>query len=145
MLQKSITLVIFTIIIFIFSCDIKTEDEQYQDIMKLDNSEERVIELTKFLIKYPDNKNIDKIYRRMYRDYIALKDEKNAIIYADKYLEFFPKGYRMSQLNGVAWTLAENKMGLDSAKVYADRAVAQASESGLRTLNIRYFFKRRFI
>jgi len=122
-------------VLFQYSCDMKSENELYQEIMSIDNPKERISELESYMEKYPESKNKDKIFRRIYRDYISINDEKNAVYYAHKYLDFFPKGYRMSQLNGVAWTLAENNIGLDSAKVYADRAVVQASEGGLKTLN----------
>ena len=135
MLHKVFALIMIVVVLFQYSCEMKSENELYQDIMSVDKPQERINELEKFLDKYPENKNKDKILRRMFRDYVSLNDEKNAVIYADKYLNFFPKGFRMSQLNGVAWTLAENNVGLDIAKVYADRAVEQASESGLRTLN----------
>ncbi len=135
MLNKVFALLMIAAILLQFSCEMKSEKELYQEIMSIDKPQERVAELKNYLTKYPENKNKDKIYRQIFRDYIALNDETNVVIYADKYLNFFPKGYRMSELNGVAWTLAENKMGLDSAKVYADRAVEQADESGLGTLN----------
>lgn len=119
----------------ISSCEMKSENELYQEIMSIDDSQQRIKDLDEFISKYPENKNMDKILRRMFLDYVNLKDAPNAVLYADKYLNYFPKGYRMNELNGVAWSLAENNIGLDSAKVYADRAVAQASKSNTRTLN----------
>ncbi|MCK5032749.1 MAG: hypothetical protein KAS18_03920, partial [Calditrichia bacterium] len=135
MFRKIIVLIILLMVLFQFSCEMKSENELYQNIMSIDKPQERINELEKFLAKYPENKNKDKIFRRMFRDYVSLKDEVNAVSYANKYLQFFPKDYSMSQLNEVAWVLAENNIGLDSAKVYADRAVEQARESGTRTLN----------
>jgi Flp pilus assembly protein TadD len=135
MYRKIFLLILLVMVMFQFSCDTKSEEDLYQELMSIDKPQERINELEKFLTKYPENKNKDKIFYRMFRDFVSLKDETNAVIYADKYLDFFPKNDRMSKLNSVSWILAENKMCLDSAKVYADIAVQQARDSDTRTLN----------
>jgi tetratricopeptide (TPR) repeat protein len=135
MIQKVFALIMIATILFLYSCEVKTENELYQDIMSIDKTQERVNELVNFLDKYPENKNKDKILRRLFRDYVSLKDEANAVTYAEKYINYFPKDYSMSQLNEVAWVLAENNLCLKSAKVFADRAVEQARETDTRTLN----------
>ena len=136
MMKKMIALMLIITVLIQYSCEMKSENELYKDAVSIDQPQERINELEKFIANYPENKNKDKVLFRMFRDYVSLKNETKAVIYGNLYLGFFPKDYSMSQLNSVAWILAENKLGLDSAKVYADRAVKQAREIDIKTLNM---------
>ena len=135
MLKYFTTFLLLLTVLLQFSCDKKSEQERYLEIMALDSPQQRINDLEKFLSNYPENKNKERILRQLFQDYIFLQDEENTLIYADQYLDYFPKGYRMAQLNSVAWTMAENMIGLDSAKVYADRAVEQAKNTSIGNLN----------
>lgn len=135
MFRLSILISIIFLIMLQFACKIQSEKEAFQSAMTMPSAKDRVIALDNFLKNYPENEDKEKVLLRLFRDYASLGNENKAVSTAARYLEFFPRGYRMSQYNEIAWVLAENKMGLDSAKVYADRAVEQAKDSGVRTLN----------
>ncbi len=128
------TFIVIFLLIVISGCTTQSEDEAYKNAMEIDSEKERVAALNNFLQNFPESKNKDRALFRLFRDHVALKDEKDAVSTATEYLNLFPEDSRMSKYNSVSWTLAENSIGLDSAKVYADRAVELARGVNERTL-----------
>ena len=65
MLQKVFLLIMIVTILFQYSCEMKSENELYQNIMSIDKPQERINELEKFLAKYPENKKFKAYFGRI--------------------------------------------------------------------------------
>jgi len=135
-MQKVIQYLIIFLIVFIFSCERKSEKELYEQAMNIEKPQERITALENFLINYPECIDKERVTFRLFRDYVTLKNEQKAIYYADRYFKIIPDNNKMSRYNSISWTLAENNLALDSAKIYANRAVELAKGTDERNLNM---------
>src|SRR3972149_5232905 len=98
----------------------------------LDNSK-KIDVLQEFLRGYPESSYKVRAYFDLFNLYADKGDEKPALENAEKYLDSYPEETRMNRYNSIAYTLAQNNIGLKPAAVYAQKAVDMARNASPRT------------
>jgi tetratricopeptide (TPR) repeat protein len=134
MIYNRILLTILAGTILLSGCQKPDPEKAYRDAMNLKNIPARVNALNDFVTTYPQDENLSRAYSRLFRDYLELGQTEHALKAAQNYLNIYPEDARTFNYNSVAWTLAEKGVGLDSARVYARRAVALAKKNQIRQL-----------
>ncbi len=122
--------------ILFYGCEVQNPDEVFKNAMDEKEVSKRIARVEAFTAAYPEHENISRAYSRLFRDYLQLGQTENALSAAGKYLNAFPEDARVLNYNFVAWTLAENEVALDSAKVYAERAIILAGKNQIRQLSM---------
>lgn len=112
------------------------EDEAaaYKTASAASNREKRIEALKEFVEQYPSGKLLTRAYADLFRLHTAKADTVEALKYAELYLNTFPEASRMNLYNAVAYTLAENKIGLKAAALYAEKAVELAQSASIGKL-----------
>jgi len=121
---------------FILGCQQQNADDVYKQAMNETDIAKRIQAVGTFVADFPEHENVARAYSRLFRDYLKLGQTENALIAADKYLNSYPEDARLLNYNFVAWNLAENGAGLDSAKVYAERGIDLAKKNQSRRLSM---------
>ncbi len=116
----------------IFSQSVELDD--YRKTSSDRDQEIRIEALKNFITQYPSGKYLGRAYNDLFALYMNKNQDSAALYYADRYLNTFPEAGRMNAYNSVAFRLAEKKMGLDSAAVYAQKAVDLARNASPRAL-----------
>jgi predicted Zn-dependent protease len=118
-----------------YSCAQEDEETAFQKASDLKDAAARVTALEKFTRNFPESDKLRTVHLRLFEDYLELNNVDAALTSGSAYLSYFPEENRMRHYNRLAWSLAQKGVGLDSAKVYAMRAVQLA-----RDINYRYLF-----
>lgn len=126
---------ILSIILFspvIYSQSVEQDD--YRKISSNRDQENKSEDLKNFIVQYPSGKYLGRAYNDLFNLFVNKNQDSAALYYADRYLNTLPEAGRMNAYNSVAFRLAEKKMGLDSAAVYAQKAVDLARNGSTRAL-----------
>jgi hypothetical protein len=118
------------------ACTMLTDQQRLQQIMAINDTRTQVAALKQFIRDYPQSKSINRAYQAIFRGETALGHGPEAIRAAAEFLALLPPDARMSDYNGIAWTLAEKGLELDSARTYAERAVQLARQTNSSRLNL---------
>jgi tetratricopeptide (TPR) repeat protein len=100
--------------------------EAFNAARAIDDPAKRVEALETFIQNYPESPSKGRAYNNLFGAYLAINEGDKALTAAEKYLENLPENQRGSAYNSLAWQLAENKVGLETANIYAERAVEWA-------------------
>ncbi len=111
----------------------QNERDAYLKAARLDDAAARIEALERFLQQYPNGQFAVSAYSILFSDYLALQQTQKAIQAATRALRIAPESYHGSIYNSLAWELAKANVALDSALVYAQRAVAWANKQDVRT------------
>ena len=113
------------------------EDEAgtYRNTSGIADREKRIEALKEFVAHYPSGKFLTRAYADLFRLHAGKGAENEALKYAELYLNTYPEASRMNAYNSVAYTLAENKIGLKPAAVYAQKAVNLAQSASVGKLH----------
>jgi hypothetical protein len=130
-MRTIVNLPLVMLICFLAACTQQSESELYETAMQMDDPADRIELLETYLEKFPQGEKNDNVIYQLYANYSRL-GRREAVSYAYKYLSLYHPKSRMRAYNSVAWTLAENEIGLDSALAYAERAVQMARSSKSR-------------
>lgn len=129
---------IFLLAFFLIVANITTAQTKdikaYNNALKKSSSVEKIASLKKFKADFPKSKYLYRADYYLFNEYLNTGKKDSALYFASLYIYSRPKNSRRSVYNSVAYSLAEKNMGLDSAKVYAKRAVAAARKSKSRSL-----------
>lgn len=137
MTQMKYMLYLFIFIAFFLnSCQKRPEQQVYDEILKIEDNQQQCNALIGFLKDYPQSKNKDRVLYRLFRNYVEMNNEAEALEYGHSYIYHHSPESRMSPCNAVSWTLAENDLGADSALVWAFNAVQLAQKNDPRRLRM---------
>ena len=112
----------------------KDEAEAYKNTFGISDPQKRIEALKEFVAQYPSGKFLTRAYSDLFRLHAAKADTNDALNYAELYINTYPEASRMNAYNSAAYTLAENKIGLKSAAVYAQKAVDLAQNASVGKL-----------
>lgn len=91
----------------------------------------KIESLKKFTIDFPKSNYSPRAFLDIAKSYLDINKSDSALIYADKYVNFYPPEGRINPLNSIAYTLVTKKQGLDSALAYSQRAVQYAKSRNI--------------
>lgn len=104
----------------------QSESDAYRAARGMEDPVQRIEALQQFIVAYPESGSLGRAWRDIYYAALSLEQEPLALEAAENYLNSLSEGQRGNAYNQIAWTLAENKLGLDAAARYAELAVAWA-------------------
>lgn len=106
-----------------------SEADVYSKASSLKDPQQKIEALQNFIKEFPDSHNTLSARYNIFRTYVDLKSEEKAIEAAEDLINNSTGGTQISLYNTVAFTFAENKMALQNAKGYIDKAL-NAMEGG---------------
>jgi tetratricopeptide (TPR) repeat protein len=112
------------------------DQEAFKKISSITNPDKQIEALESFTTQFPHSNYLPRAYYYLVNLFANKKDEANAIKYSEKFVNFYPEPARMNAYNTIAYTLAQNKVGLKTAADYAQKAVDMARNSNPRMLNM---------
>jgi tetratricopeptide (TPR) repeat protein len=107
------------------------EVESYKNGMGIKEPILKIDVLKKFTIDFPKSNYSPRVYLEIARNYLDLNNTDSALIFADKYINFYPPEGRINPYNNIAYSLVMKKQGLDTALVYSQRAVQIARSKNI--------------
>ncbi len=134
MMRIPIFTAIVAAVLLVTGCRQTNPDVAYKNAMAETDVAARIQAVESFAADFPAYEKIARAYSRLFRDYLEQGQTENALAAADKYLNSYPEDARVFNYNYVAWRLAEKQVALDSARVYAEKAVALARKNQIRQL-----------
>jgi hypothetical protein len=133
---RSYWILLIILISFAFFCKKQNEQAALQQALDLADPGLQITALQNFVKDFPESKNIKRAYQNIFRNEVKMGSAAAAVKAAAQYLALIPENARMQDYNSMAWTLAENDLALDSARVYAERAVQLGRETNYRHLGM---------
>ncbi len=118
-------LVLFLILFAFFSAFVSAQDdtEKLTKILSMDPSLQKINELHQFQLNHPDSPYLGRIVQGFIITFIDMNEVDSALFQADEYIKSLPAERKGEIYNDIAYMLAENDAGLDTALVYSKRAV----------------------
>jgi thiol-disulfide isomerase/thioredoxin len=116
--------------LFAQSADVDT----YRKITQMKEASERIEALKKFRADYPASRYVSSSYLLTFSSFAQLGKADSALAYSAKFLSALPEASRDNAYNTIAAQLAENKIALDVAKSYINKAVASGRQNKSRSL-----------
>jgi tetratricopeptide (TPR) repeat protein len=125
---KNYTTIIFFCFLFISKCAFAQiqDAEAYKQADSLQDKQQKITALRNFVSSYPESQYKANAFLGLFQIYLNDNKIDTALIYADQAVNIFPERSRVNIYNEVAYTLAQKKAGLDTAAVYAQRAISGA-------------------
>jgi thiol-disulfide isomerase/thioredoxin len=118
---------ILPVILAVILCNINSYGQEdiirLREIINQESSGVKIDSLKNFKIKYAGSQYIGRADLELFNVYSDLGNADSAIHYAKLYSESLPASGKASAYNGIAFTLAENNIGLDTALAYADESI----------------------
>jgi len=136
-MKVSLTAVFSLLTIFVLTTTISAQEDEasaYKNTSVIAETGKRIEALKNFVTQYPSGKFLTRAYADLFRLHVGKLDTSEALKYAELYLNTYPEASRMNGYNSVAYTLAENKIGLKAAAVYAQKAVDLARNASIGKL-----------
>ncbi len=124
MIKKNITIGLF--LFFVFTAVIFAQSKDVDFLKQLNNitdTHQKIDSLKIFLTEFPQSQYAIRVKYELFTEYLGINQTDSALTYANQFLNQIPSMGRYNGYNDIAYTLALKKVGLDSAYVYADRAV----------------------
>lgn len=114
----------FFILLTINCTSLLAQDEAalYRSARDVEEVAARIAALQKFVADFPSGQFTGSAYNKLFSTYLEINDGPAALDAAEKYLATMPENRRGSAYNGLAWQLAEKKVGLPTAARYAQLA-----------------------
>jgi tetratricopeptide (TPR) repeat protein len=107
------------------------EVETYKNAMGINEPIHKIEALRNFTNEFPKSNYSPRAYLDIARSYLDLNKTDSALIFADKYVNFYPLEGRLNPYNNMAYTLISKKQGLDTALAYTQRAVQFARSKNI--------------
>ncbi len=123
---------VFSISIFAQSGD----DSAYKKINEIENVSKKITALKKFLAEYPQSSYSMNARYQIFTGYLDENNTDSALVYAYLMVKPVPSMARFNLYNNIAYELAKKKTGLDTAAVYAKRAVNAVRNAGMNNLGM---------
>ena len=97
---------------------------------------QKIEALKQFIRDYPESSYGGIAKANIFSAFLDLGKVDSALFYVSQYFEIIPPELRMNPYNEVAYTLAQKKVGLDSADVYSARAIDIAKNTNSPNLSM---------
>ena len=127
--------ILVSFLIIFVSCKKLTDQESYQQVLKIKDPQQQITALKKFMNDFPESKNINRVYMSVFRAEVTLGDAEAAVKAAWAYLSLVPENARMLDYNRISYALADKGLALDSARVFAERAVQMGRQTNYSRLS----------
>ena len=130
------------IMIFIFvisTAVVYTQNKEVETYRRTAEIKEPVLKieaLKNFTIEFPKSNYSPRAYLEIAKNYLNMDKTDSALIFADKYVNFYPIEGRLNPYNNMAYTLISNKKGLDTALVYSQKAVQFARSENIPNIGM---------
>ncbi|MHB8579686.1 MAG: tetratricopeptide repeat protein [Ignavibacteriaceae bacterium] len=129
-----------TLFLFIVLVRIGFAQTQEIDAIKkaagLKNASQKINAMKLFIKDYPESNYSGIAKANIFSAYLDLGKVDSALYFVNQYFEIIPPEMRMNPYNEVAYTLAQKKVGLDSADIYSKRAVELARNNNPQNLSM---------
>ena len=112
------------------------EVETYKNAMGINEPIHKIEALKNFTIEFPKSNYSPRAYLDIARSYLEMNNTDSALIFADKYVNFYPLEGRLNPYNNMAYTLIAKKKGLDTALAYSQRAVQFARSKNIPNISM---------
>jgi tetratricopeptide (TPR) repeat protein len=128
--------IIFSLLIVAQVLAQKEDRDAFKNISSITNPDKQIEALQDFVSKYPKSNYLVQAYYDLVNLYADKKDEADALKYSEMFVNSYPDAARMNAYNDIAYTLAEKKIGLNTAADYAQKAVDMARYGNPGMLNM---------
>jgi tetratricopeptide (TPR) repeat protein len=112
------------------------EIETYKNALGIQGPILKTEALKKFTIDFPKSNYSPRAYLEIAKNYLDINKTDSALIFADKYVNFYPLEGRLNPYNNMAYTLISKKEGLDTALAYSQRAVQFARSKNIPNISM---------
>lgn len=112
------------------------DQDAFKEISSISNPDKQIEALQDFVNKYPKSNYLIRAYYDLVNLYADKNNEAKALKYSEMFVNSYPEPARMNAYNEIAYTLAEKKIGLNTAADYAQKAVDMARNGNPRMLNM---------
>lgn len=103
---------------------VKAQDvEAFDKCDAIKDNNQKIEAFKKFVVDFSSSRYKPYAYYEIFNAFLDLSKIDSALKYADMTANSFPPGARINIYNNIAFALAQKKVGLDTAAVYAQRAV----------------------
>ncbi|MDR3666176.1 MAG: hypothetical protein P4L35_04970 [Ignavibacteriaceae bacterium] len=92
--------------------------------------------LKKFTSEFQKSNYSPRAFFEIANNYLDLNKTDSALIFAEKYVDFYPADGRLNPYNNMAYTLISKKKGLDTALAYSQRAVQFARSKKIPNISM---------
>ena len=128
------------LLLFIVLVRVGSAQTQEIDAIKkaagLKDASQKINAMKLFIKDYPESNYGGIAKANIFSAYLDLRKVDSALYFVNQYFEIIPPEMRMNPYNEVAYTLAQKKVGLDSADVYSKRAVELARNNNPQNLSM---------
>ncbi len=128
------------LLLFIVLVRVGSAQTQEIDAIKkaagLKDASQKINAMKLFIKDYPESNYGGIAKANIFSAYLDLGKVDSALYFVNQYFEIIPPEMRMNPYNEVAYTLAQKKVGLDSADVYSKRAVELARNNNPQNLSM---------
>lgn len=125
-------LALFTLPLLAQSQDI----DAYKKISEIKDPQQKIEAMKKFLTEFPESRYLLNVKYMIFSEYLDASQTDSALAYANLAVETIPSMARFNLYNDIAYALAKKKTGLDTAAVYAQRAVTTVRNANMRNLGM---------
>jgi tetratricopeptide (TPR) repeat protein len=132
--MNKIVLILLALSVIIYSQN-KAADS-YKNASAVKDQILKIAALKDFTVEFPKSNYSPRAYLDITKIYLELNKTDSALVFADKYVNFYPIENRLNPYNSIAYTLVSNKQGLDSALVYSKRAVQFARSKNIPNIGM---------
>ena len=112
------------------------EVETYKNATGIKEPILKIEALKNFTIEFPKSNYSSRAYLDIARSYLEMNNTDSALVFADKYVNFYPPEGRLNPYNNMAYTLISKKKGLDTALAYSQRAVQFARSKNIPNISM---------
>jgi tetratricopeptide (TPR) repeat protein len=112
------------------------EVETYKNDMGIKEPILKIEALKRFTIDFPKSNYSPRAYLEIANNYLDLNKTDSALIFADKYINFYPLEGRLNPYNNMAYSLIAKMKGLDTALAYSQRAVQFARSKNIPNISM---------
>lgn len=110
--------------------------ESYKNATSIKEPILKIAALKDFTNNYPKSNYSPRAYLDITKYYLEINKTDSALIFADKYINFYPIESRLNPYNNIAYVLVTQKKGLDTALVYIQRAVQFARSKNIPNIGM---------
>lgn len=128
--MKKITMFLFILLTTLVFAQNK-EVETYKSAVGIKEPILKIEALKNFTNEFPKSNYSPRAYLEIARGYLDMNRTDSALIFADKYVNFYPPEGRLNAYNNMAFSLISKKTGLDTALAYSERAVQFARSKNI--------------
>ena len=129
------TTILFLFLILTAASFAQNEDiDAYKNACGIKDPVSKIDALKKFITAYPTSSYRPRAFLTVTNAYLDQNITDSALVFADKYVNFYPADSRLNAWENAAYYLAHANKGLDSALSYAKQGVQFARSKNVRSL-----------